>query len=163
MIEVHQANPSEIDTLIELEGDLFVEDAGQHDPFADPTWPAREGRKDLEDLIASPDAIVLTAVRPDDIVGLLVGYAQKSSPTRQPVEYAVLRTMFVTDSARGQGVGSALIDHFVAWARERGCVEAHVDHYAANTRAASLYQRHGFRPRSVSRALSLRTPDNTRS
>lgn len=157
MIDVHQANPSEIDRLIELEGNLFVEDAGQHDPFADPTWPAREGRKDLEDLIASPDAIVLTALKSDDIVGLLVGYAQKSSPTRQPVEYAVLRTMFVAEPARRQGVGSALTDHFVAWARERGCAEAHVDHYAANTRAAALYERHGFEPRSVSRALPLRT------
>ncbi len=155
MIEVQQATTSQIDRLIELEAALFVEDAGRHDPFSDPSWPSREGRRDFEDLIASPDAIVLTAHRSGDIVGLLAGYAQKSSPTRQPVEYAVLRTMFVAENARREGVGAMLTERFLEWARARECVEAHVDHYAANNKAAALYERCGFERRSVSRVLPL--------
>ena len=56
MITVVEAEPSQIDALIELEAALFVEDAGRHDPFSDPTWPRREGRKDFEDLISSRTA-----------------------------------------------------------------------------------------------------------
>ena len=155
MIEVFEATASEIDPLVDLESRLFHEDAGQHDPFADPSWPAREGRKDFEDLIASPDGIVLAARVSDDIVGLLAGYASKSSPTRQPVEYAVLRTMYVVESARRQGAAEMLTKQFLEWARARGCVEAHVDHYAANEGAAALYAGCGFGVRSVARAIAL--------
>jgi len=155
VIEVFEATSSEIDSLVELEAALFLEDAGQHDPFSDSTWPAREGRKDFEDLIASPDGIVLAARSSDDIVGLLAGYAAKSSPTRQPVEYAVLRTMYVAERARREGTAMMLTERFLVWARARGCAEAHVDHYAANLGAAALYDRCGFEARSVSRALRL--------
>lgn len=155
MIDVSEATTSDIDQLLELEAALFVEDAGRHDPFSDPTWPAREGRQDFEDLLASPDGIVLAARRSGEMVGLLVGYAQKASPTRQPVEYAVLRTMYVAEQARRDGVATMLTERFLEWARHRGCAEAHVDHYAANIGAAALYERCGFQARSVSRALTL--------
>ena len=79
------------------------------------TPPGRTGkaRKDFEDLIASPDGILLAACRGNNVVGLLAGYATKSSPTRQPVEYAVLRTMYVAEDARRQGVAVMLTDHFL--------------------------------------------------
>lgn len=155
MIDVFEATTAEIDSLLELEAALFIEDAGRHDPYADTTWPAREGRQDFEELIASASGIVLAARRSDDVVGLLAGYAQQSSPTRQPVEYAVLRTMYVAERARREGVAMMLTERFLDWARDRGCVEAHVDHYAANLGAAALYERCGFQPRSIARALKL--------
>ena len=155
MLSVGEAAPSEIDALLRLEAALFLEDAGRHDPFSDPTWPEREGRQDFEDLIASPSGIVLAARSSYEVVGLLAGYATQSSPTRQPMEYAVLRTMYVARSARRHGVATRLTERFLEWARERGCVEAHVDHYAANRAAGVLYERCGFEPRSVSRALTL--------
>ena len=155
MITVVEADVSQMDALIELEAALFVEDAGRYDPFSDPTWPHREGRRDFEDLISSPDGILLAACRGNDIVGLLAGYATESSPTRQPVEYAVLRTMYVAEDARRQGVAAMLTGRFLDWARSRGCAEAHVDHYAANDAAGALYESCGFEKRSVSRALRL--------
>jgi GNAT superfamily N-acetyltransferase len=155
MIEVVEATSPDIDRLVDLEAALFLEDAGRHDPYSDPNWPAREGRKDFEDLIASPGGIVLAARSSGDLIGLLAGYATKASSTRQPVEYAVLRTMYVAHRARREGAATMLTDRFLDWARTRGCAEAHVDHYAANHAAAALYERCGFEPRSVSRALEL--------
>ncbi len=155
MVEVSEAMPSDIGQLVELESALFAEDAGRHDPFADTTWPSRKGHKDFQDLMASPDCIVLAARRSGEVVGLLAGYAHKASPTRQPVEYAVLRSLYVVESARREGVATALTERFLDWARERSCVEAHVDHYAANLKAAALYERCGFEARSVSRSLRL--------
>ena len=155
MIDVGEATSGEIDALVELESALFEEDAGRHDPYADTTWPRREGRQDFENLMASPDGVVLVARRSGVAVGLLAGYAARSSPTRQPVEYAVLRTLYVSAVERRLGAATMLTDRFVAWARGRGCVEAHVDHYAANRAAAQFYERAGFAARSVSRSLQL--------
>jgi len=103
MIEVTQGLDNDIDQLVDLEARLFLEDAGEHDPYAHPTWPQREGRKDFEDLIASSDGILLAARDEDEVIGLLAVYATKSSPTRQPVEHAVLRPMYVDASARRKG------------------------------------------------------------
>jgi len=155
MIAVVEATLSDVDALVELEAALFLEDAGRHDPFSDPTWPQREGRKDFEDVISSPDAIVLAALNEGEVVGLLAGHATKASPTRQPVEYAVLRTMYVAERARRHGAAMTLTQRFLDWARVGGCAEAHVDHYAANLAAGALYERCGFEARSVSRALRL--------
>jgi GNAT superfamily N-acetyltransferase len=155
VIEVVEATLSDIEPLVELEARLFLEDAGRHDPFADPTWPAREGHADLEDLIGSPAGIVLAARASSEIVGLLAGYAMRTPSTRQPIEVAVLRTMYVAESARRRGAAALLTEHFLSWARTRGCAEARVDHYAANKEAAALYERCGFRARSVSRSIGL--------
>lgn len=105
--------------------------------------------------MGSADSIVLVARAPDRIVGLLVGYAAQSSPTRRPVEYAVLRTMYVSPDSRRLGAATMLTEGFLSWARERGCAEAHVDHYAANHAAGQFYERIGFAERSISRALPL--------
>jgi GNAT superfamily N-acetyltransferase len=155
MLEVVEAAPDEVDSLVELEAALFREDAGRHDPFADPTWPHREGRADLDALIASPEALVLAARRSGEVVGLLVGYVTSASATRHRVKYAILRTMYVAESTRREGAGSLLVEHFLSWARQQECVEAHVDHYEANATAAAFYERCGFAARSVSRALGL--------
>ncbi len=155
MIDVRLAATSDIEDLIELESALFAEDAGQHDPHADITWPEREGRKDFEDLVASPDSVLLVATMAGKAVGFLVGYAAHSSSTRQPIQYAVLRSLYVSPDVRRGGLAQSLIDVFLTWARERGCAEAHVDHYEANAGAGALYEGLGFRPRSIARTLAL--------
>ncbi len=155
MFVIDEATNDDVGAVVELESALFVEDAGRHDPHADTGWPAREGRRDAEQLLASPDATVLVARAAGAVVGMLVGYATPSSPTRQPVDYAILRSLYVADDWRRQGVAGQLTERFLAWARDRGCVEAHVDHYAANAAAGGLYQRLGFAERSVSRARAL--------
>ena len=162
MIEIREAQPGDIDELIPLESALFAEDAAVHDPFSDPTWPRREGRRDFEDLIASPESVLLVASSSEGPVGLLAGYSAQASPTRQPVRFAVLRTLFVTRNARRSGAATMLVDRFLTWARDQGCVEAHVDHYAANHGAAQFYDRVGFNERSISRVLPLGAADEPR-
>ena len=48
MIFVGPAQTQHIDDLVDLERALFAEDSGRHEPFADVTWPRREGRQDFE-------------------------------------------------------------------------------------------------------------------
>lgn len=155
MITVEPATHDDIAMLVELEEGLFREDAGRHERFADVTWPGREGHDDFVRLLADPSALVLHARAETMTVGFVAGYLQPSSPTRLPVTYGVLRSLYVEPSHRNAGVGSRLTAAFVAWARASGCAEAHVESYAANEGAQRFYARHGFEAVSVSRALAL--------
>jgi len=52
--------------------------------------------------------------------------------------------IFVRDTARGQGVGTLLLNAFADEARRRGYSEIRLDVADNNTRARSLYERRGF-------------------
>ena len=136
--------------------DIREASAGVHEPHADVTWPAREGHADFEQLLDDDDGLVVLAWDDDEAVGLVMAYAAKASSTRQPVRYAVLRTMYVSASHRRHGVGGLLVDRFIEWARSIDCVEAQVNHYVANEPAGALYEAHGFVPHSLNRVLPLR-------
>jgi len=149
------ATMDDIATVVELESRLFAEDAGTHEPFADVTWPAREGHEDCRRLIDDPHGVVLLAVVATEAVGLLMGFSTMASSTRRPVRYAVLRSMYVAADHRRSGVARDLTERFLQWAREQGCVEAQVNHYTANVGAGRLYDGCGFRPHSLNRVLLL--------
>jgi GNAT superfamily N-acetyltransferase len=155
MTVVEFADEGDLEALVELEALLFAEDAGVHDPDADVTWPLREGAADFRRLLADDTAVVLVARRNDTVVGLVAGYTAQSSPTRQPVTFGVLRSMYVRSDDRGAGVGQRLAEAFIEWARHQGCVEVHVDCYFENALARRLYERTGFVPRSVAHTLRL--------
>lgn len=155
MVTIEPAGRHDLARLVELEAGLFREDAGQHERFADVTWPEREGRQDFEQLLDNASALVLRTNTRPVTVGFAVGYLQRSSPTRLPVTYGVLRSLYVEPPHRDLGVGSQLTVAFIAWARASGCAEAHVESYAANDGAQRFYARHGFEAVSVSRTLLL--------
>lgn len=152
---IEPASVEDIDSLVELETLLFAEDAGVHDQFADVTWPEREGGDDFRRLLENEQSVVLIARDADIAVGMVVGYASESSPTRQPLMVGVLRSMYVRRDARANGVGRQLTAAFLEWARDHGCAEARVDSYFDNEVARRLYEHAGFRPQSVSHVRSL--------
>ena len=57
----------------------------------------------------------------------------------------------VTEEARGQGVGTALLDAVSTLARDRGYPEVRLDVIDGNPRARALYERVGFRAVATSR------------
>ena len=155
MIVVERACAEDLDEVVALETKLFQEDAGVHGTFADITWPEREGAADFTRLLDSTSCVVLVARDGGAVIGHLVGYVGGRSPTRQPITYASLRSMYVQASHRRQGVGVQLVEAFLTWAREQGCAEATVDSYVANTAAQHLCARMGFAPQSISAVMRL--------
>lgn len=55
-----------------------------------------------------------------------------------------LEDLYVTDGARGTGVGRALIEAAFERARARGCARVQLDVDEANTRAIEVYRAAGF-------------------
>lgn len=84
--------------------------ARQHARHVDP-----EAELDLGD----PDQLVLSGTI-DDVV---VGYARVvAEPLADGGELAVLTDIYVEEAARAIGIGEALLDAAIGWAKERGAV-----------------------------------------
>jgi GNAT superfamily N-acetyltransferase len=66
---------------------------------------------------------------------------------------AWLISMWVAPEARGQGVGNALIDAVIEYARSRGAIRLLLDVGDHNQPAIALYARKGFKPNGVTGSL----------
>ena len=65
-----------------------------------------------------------------------------------------LISMWVAPEARGQGIGSALVDAVVHWARTQGMTRLLLDVADQNAPAVALYTRKGFLPTGETGPLS---------
>lgn len=60
-------------------------------------------------------------------------------------EDCLLEDLFVAESARGAGLGRAMVDGVIARAAERGCRRIELDTQEDNAGAVALYEAAGFR------------------
>jgi ribosomal protein S18 acetylase RimI-like enzyme len=91
--------------------------------------------------------------------GELIGYAMVAVKTSAETEFddtwhsgpqvAEIETLSVDPSARGQGIGSALLDRVDAELEEAGLHDVVIAAFATNASAIRLYERRGFRPASL--------------
>jgi GNAT superfamily N-acetyltransferase len=80
------------------------------------------------------------AVEADRLVGMVAGFSDEDDTTT-----AHLIAMYVTPAARGRGVGAALVEAQLAWARDEGYERTTLMVNLANGAAVALYERLGFR------------------
>jgi GNAT superfamily N-acetyltransferase len=99
------------------------------------SWQQRLGLEDVATFVA--------AVGERD-VGLVV-----SAPYDGQPDALGLFAMWVAPSHRGRGIGGALVDAVVAWARGRGARRIVLDVADANAPAVALYAAKGFQPTGV--------------
>jgi GNAT superfamily N-acetyltransferase len=69
--------------------------------------------------------------------------------------HAHLSVLAVAADAEGKGVGSALLDRSVAWARERHSDRLTLSALVTNSRARTLYERKGFAGEYIRYVLPL--------
>lgn len=98
-------------------------------------WPLDSWNRQLEQLAT----FVATADGSD--IGLVRGAAHDKVPTM-----GYLISMWVAPEARRQGVGSALVDAVVAWARSQRWTRLLLDVGENNAPAIAFYTRKGFVP-----------------
>jgi ribosomal protein S18 acetylase RimI-like enzyme len=101
------------------------------------------GRSNLEEIVASPSSTLLVArlaSRDEVIVGMttLVIYRIPSGL------HAVVEDVVVDESARGHGVGAALVSEAVQLSRERGALHVNLTSRSSREAANRLYTRAGF-------------------
>ena len=69
--------------------------------------------------------------------------------------HAHLSVLAVSADAEGNGVGSALIEHSVAWAKERNSDRLTLSALVTNSRARALYEHKGFKGEYIRYVLPL--------
>ena len=110
------ATEADLPRILELHrlatADLRSEKGGE-------VWAATAGRDGEPDLRLGRDDVAVFAGVYDDAV---VGYARiEKRPLADGTALAILTDIFVEPDARGVGIGEALLDTAIAWAREAGC------------------------------------------
>lgn len=107
----------------------------------------REARaRPLEDLMADSSAIVAAGTIDDAVVGYAVATAEL---LRDGSRLAVISDLFVEDAAREVGVGEALIDELVRWARAAGCVGLDAVVLPGNRAAKNFFETFGLTARAI--------------
>ena len=72
--------------------------------------------------------------------GQLVGIAHfLAHPHTNAADVCYLQDLFTDPSARGRGVGRALIERVADWGRERGCSQLYWRTHSSNATARALY------------------------
>lgn len=110
--------------------------------------PARMVERDRAVLAAAlerPDTHTALFVAEDD-GGRRVGFIHVTATHDyySDANVAHIADVVVTPDAGGRGIGSALIAHAEAWARQRGSAMLTLNVFSANRRARDLYDRLGF-------------------
>lgn len=73
----------------------------------------------------------------------------RSVPHPEQAHRADLISMWVAPQARRTGVGAALIEAVIAWAKAEGYTQLLLDVCCHNTAAIALYEQKGFKPTGV--------------
>jgi RimJ/RimL family protein N-acetyltransferase len=108
----------------------------------------------IEESLSEPDALLLVACDPGD--GSIVGELSAKPGSRQRLRHSLHIGLSIAQRARGQGVGRAMMQATLAWARTKpqllfvrlACV-------ASNTAARGLYESLGFSVEGVQRGYFL--------
>ena len=93
-------------------------------------------RKNWVAWIKDPADLFLVAVDGATILGHLVIHGH--------IEFGPTLGMLVSEKYRGRGIGRALIEYALAWARKRGLHALHLLVFPHNTAAIALYHSVGF-------------------
>lgn len=138
-VRIRPALPADAAALVALAEAVGSEPEGWL--ISDSRWrSAADERRYLRAVRRHPDAEIFVAEADDRIVGRL-SIARDTHPASRHV--ADLGLM-VAQGHRGQGIGRALLETAVAWAREAGVRKLELHVFPHNEAAIRLYERFGF-------------------
>jgi ribosomal-protein-alanine N-acetyltransferase len=151
---------ADVAAVLELEHELFPDDAWTPEMFADEVSQPADSRLYLvaeHGSVRGPVVDRGTVPESRDGTGVrgtgLAGYAGMMFVPGVPGHggTADVLTIAVSGTSWGQGIGSALLGALIDEARRRGCTEVFLEVRKDNPRARGLYRRRGFEEIGVRR------------
>lgn len=144
-LTVRSAFIGDVPTIQKLNHDLFVSD-NEHNHDLNCDWPySEEGEKYFREAVESEKYLSVVAEIDGMVVGYLNGFLKAPSTIYLGVR-AEIDNMCVDASIRHKGVGTALINEFKKWAKERGVERLMVEAFSGNDEAIEFYKKNGFIP-----------------
>lgn len=145
-----QDMPGLVDLLRQV---LDVHHAGRPDLFKPNT--RKYDDQQLEALIADDTRPIFVAVDEQAEPGDVLGYAF-CIHQQHPHDNVLtdVRTLYIDDlcvdeRGRGKGVGTALYNYVVAYARESGCYNVTLNVWSCNASAQAFYEHLGLKPQKI--------------
>jgi ribosomal protein S18 acetylase RimI-like enzyme len=92
--------------------------------------------------------MVAVARTASGLVGFVMFY-EETGTYEQSVRRGVIENVYVRPTARGEGVGSALLDHAEAALADRGVDVVSIAAMAENDRAIGFYEDRGYSPHRI--------------
>ncbi len=156
-MEVRRATRKDIPRILELlvQVDL-VHHRGRPDLFKGPA--TKYNAHELESILGNEETPVFVCT---DENGTVLGHAFciheqiKGDSVRTDVRTLYIDDICVDENARGLGIGRALCEHILAWAREKGCYNVTLNVWNCNPGAMAFYDRLGFSPYRVGMEVIL--------
>ena len=140
---VRPAAASDTDALVELGRAV----AGEDELWLTYDRSRTDERRNVKGVRRDPNVAVFVAETPDGVVGRL-SIARDRSPYSGHV--AELGLMVAAD-ARRKGIGTALMEEAMRWARGAGITKLELTVFPHNEPAITLYRKLGFREEGVLR------------
>ena len=133
--ELREAGPDDAGVVARLLHDFNTE-------FEAPTPSADEFRARFAELLDRDDLLVLLSGPVEEPTGF-------AYVTLRPTPYwdgplAQLEELYVRPELRDRGIGTALLEEVVHWARHQGAEEMHLNVDEIDTDARRFYERYGF-------------------
>jgi GNAT superfamily N-acetyltransferase len=149
MLQIERALEADIPALLSLLQSLFAIEK-------DFVFEAQRQQRGLQALIRAPQerSILLVARVEGSAVGMASG--QLAISTAQGAPSVWIEDVVVAQHVRGKGIGRALLDAIVAWARSRGATRAQLLADRNNLSALSFYARCGLHTTNL---VALRLSD----
>jgi RimJ/RimL family protein N-acetyltransferase len=138
-VRVRRAQPADAAALVELAEAVGSEPEGWL--ISENRWrPVGDERRYLKAVRRHPDAAVFVAETDAGVVGRLSISRDPHPASRHVADLGLM----VAVGARRQGVGSALLEQAVAWARASGIRKLELHVFPHNEAAIQLYEKFGF-------------------
>ncbi|HVM68388.1 MAG TPA: GNAT family protein [Gaiellaceae bacterium] len=138
-VRIRAARPEDAATLVAL-GTAVGREEGAWLLTSDAWRSVGEERRYLRALKRYPDAAVYVA----DDEGQLVGRLSLARDPHPASHHVADLGILVAKSHRGRGIGQALLEQAVAWARDAGVSKIELHVFPWNEPALRLYSRFGF-------------------
>lgn len=149
-MKIRKAKKEEWKDIRSLNKKLFDYDT-KNDPSLNPDWPFSEPAQQYYKNAVTDDSF-FTLVAEDNgkivayvIISLCVELPGVELPEiRKDIVLAELENMYVEESFRGTGIGSALVSEAEKWAKAKGANRLKAVASSENTMGRAFYERAGF-------------------
>ncbi|KAB1187661.1 MULTISPECIES: GNAT family N-acetyltransferase [Haloferax] len=159
-MQIRPCSDADIASLVDDLWLPFAEEMGgidQYDALATDVDVRTEAVEYRRAQLADEDTETFVAV--DDEGRRLVGYTTVSYAESPPVfargPVAKVKDLYVAPAARGDGLGTRLLERAHEWGRERGCERVALSVHARNEGARACYESMGYETRYLKMDRSL--------